>query len=213
MNNWSRIKHLRSAQPFTTWYASSCPYMSSPYSPPLHRQRHPRGLPWAYASVPYSPAQHVHQLSYFSNIHFVYPQHACKELKHTLSMCVRNWWVYWAFPSKTNLYTERSPFKTCWACMSGTYVYPEHPDQELMHLLSASRSDAYPERTHQFFYAYAQHMRNKNSKFEWVPSNHAKHTRKEPMLALSMCVRNWCIRVRNYTVTSSSKNENNKFIF
>jgi hypothetical protein len=40
-------------------------------------------------------------------------------------------------------------------------MYSEHTGQELMRLLSASV---------------------KNSKFEWVPSNHAEHTRKELML-------------------------------
>ncbi len=45
--------------------------------------------------------------------------------------------------------------------MSGNYAYPEHMSQELMRLLSASGTDAYPERKHQFFDAYAQHMRKK----------------------------------------------------
>ncbi len=44
----------------------------------------------AYASVPDAHAQHAHQFSYFSNVHFVYPQHARKKLMRALSMHFRN---------------------------------------------------------------------------------------------------------------------------
>jgi len=130
--------------------------------------------PWAYASVPYAHAQHAHQFSHFSNIHFVYPQHACKELMRALlSLWVSNWWVYWAFASWTILCTERSPFKTCWAYVSGALCVPwahgsgtdahtEHPRQKLICALSV------------------------------VTSKHAEHTCQELMRTLSIRVRNWC---------------------
>ncbi len=61
---------------------------------------------WPFASVPYAHAQHAHQFSYFSNVHFVYPQHARKELLRTLSMRVRNWCVRWAYESGTDACAE-----------------------------------------------------------------------------------------------------------
>ncbi len=60
---------------------------------------------WAYASVPDVHAQHAHQFSYFSNVHFVYPQHARKELMCALSMRIRNW-ACWAWASGTDAYAE-----------------------------------------------------------------------------------------------------------
>jgi hypothetical protein len=43
------------------------------------------------ASVPYVHAQHVHQFSRFSNVHFVnvYPQQRSKELMYTLSIRIK----------------------------------------------------------------------------------------------------------------------------
>ncbi len=113
--------------------------------------------PWACVSVPYAHAQHAHQFSYFSNVHFVYPQHARKnwcvhwacvsgadacteharqELMRTRSIRVRNWCVHWAYVLGTNVCTECIPFKKCWAYASGNDAYPEHTGQELMHSLS-----------------------------------------------------------------------------
>ncbi len=65
-------------------------------------------VPWAYASVSDAHAQHAHQFSYFLNVHFVYPQHARKELMRALSMRVRNWCVRWAYESGTGACTEHT---------------------------------------------------------------------------------------------------------
>ncbi len=56
--------------------------------------------PWPYASLSYTHAQHEHQFSYFSNVHFVYSQHARKELMLALSLRVRNWCILWAYASE-----------------------------------------------------------------------------------------------------------------
>ncbi len=146
--------------------------------------------PWAYASVPYAHAQHAHQFSYFSNVHFVYPQHARKELMRTLSMCVRNWCVHWTCASgihayaehtsqelvralsiriRSNARTERIPFKKCWAYALGTDAYPEHTGRELMRMLIMRISSWHLcSACAPVSYAYAQH-KNKNSKFERGP--------------------------------------------
>ncbi len=73
--------------------------------------------PSLYASVPYTHAQLAHQFFQFSNVHFIYAQHARKELMHALSMCVKNWCVLWA-------------------CTVGTDAYTEHTSQELVRALS-----------------------------------------------------------------------------
>jgi hypothetical protein len=163
--------------------------------------------PWAYASVPYAHAQHAHQFSHFSNIHFVYPQHACKELMRALSMCVRNWcvrcWAYesgtehtsqelsirvrnWAFASGTNLCTELQSLqnmlsinvrKLCvpWAYESGTNAFAQRVRNWCVPWAYASVS-----------YAYAQH---KSKKFPNL--NGSLQT------MLSICIRNWWMRVTN----------------
>ncbi len=146
--------------------------------------------PWAYASVPDAHAQHAHQFSYFSNVHFVYPQHArkelmralsmrfrnwctcwhaCQELMHTLSLQVRNWCMHWAYASGTNACTECIPFIKCWAYAPGTDAYPEYKGQELMRMLSMRISSwLVSSACAPVSYAYAQH-KHRNSKFERGP--------------------------------------------
>jgi hypothetical protein len=103
--------------------------------------------PWPYAAVPYTHAQHAHKFCHFSNVHFVYHQHTCKD-----------WCVHWAYTSGTNACTQHSPFKTCWAYASGTDAYPEHTGQELMHSLSIRvRNWCIPWAYISVSYSYAQH--------------------------------------------------------
>ncbi len=141
--------------------------------------------PWPYASNPYVHAQHAHQFSHFSNVHFVYPQHVRKERMRALSLRVRNWCVHWAYTSGTNACTEHSPFKKSWAYMH----------QELMRTLSiqsgtnvpwayTSGTDSYPEHTHQFL----QFLRR-------MLSISVKITKFEKILSkiLRMRGRNWCM--------------------
>ncbi len=71
--------------------------------------------PWPYASVPYAHSQHVDQFFHFSNVPFVYSQHAGKELMCALSMRVRNWCIHWAFASGTDACVEHTSQELVWA--------------------------------------------------------------------------------------------------
>ncbi len=65
-----------------------------------------------------------------------FAEHTRQELMRALSTRVRNWFAHFAFVSGINVCTECSPFKTCWAFMSGADEYPERTLQELMCALS-----------------------------------------------------------------------------
>ncbi len=92
------------------------------------------------ASVPYAHAQHVHQFSHFSNVHFVhvYPQQRSKELMHThqemtcalMIISAKNWCVT-EYPSGTDAYPECAFQEWCipWAYTSGTDAYKNHEDR------------------------------------------------------------------------------------
>ncbi len=87
---------------------------------------------WAYASDPYTHSQEALQFSLLSNVHFVYPQQALKELMQKMSMRVRNWCVCcWMWVR--NWYVG-------WAEESGTGACTEHMHQELMPSLSTVSS-------------------------------------------------------------------------
>jgi hypothetical protein len=165
--------------------------------------------PWTcgsvHASVPYAHVQHAHQFSYFSVFHFVYPQHARKEMMLALSMRVRKWCVYWACASGTDAYAEytsqelmralsicyASGTNTCTECIPSTNA--KHTQQELIRTLSIRvRNWCVPWASVSVSYTYGQH-KHKNSKFEEVPSKHAEQARKKLMRAPSVRVRNWCV--------------------
>ncbi len=153
--------------------------------------------PWAYASVPYVHAQHAHQFSYFSNVHFVTlsmrvrnwcvhwacasgtdacTEYARQELMRKLSIRVRNWCMYWAYASGTNVCTERIPLSIrtrnwCipWAYGSGTDAYAQHAHQFLLRMLSMRISSwRVCSACALVSYLYAQ-QKHKNSKFEKGP--------------------------------------------
>jgi hypothetical protein len=108
-------------------------------------------------------------------------EHARQKLMRTLSIRVRNWCVHWVYASGTHTCSERIPFKMLsihfrnW-CLPWAYV---------------SGTDAFAWSYPSVSYVYAQH-KNKNSKFEKVPSKHAEHACQELMRALSLRIRNWC---------------------
>ncbi len=79
----------------------------------------------------YAQAEHTVQ-----ELMHTHAERARQELMRALSRRIRNWCVHWAYASGTNVCTELSPFKTCWAYASETDAYPEHTGQELIRALS-----------------------------------------------------------------------------
>ncbi len=81
--------------------------------------------------------QLAHPFPKFSNVHFVCPQHARKELMRALSMRVRNWCaVPWAYTSGTDECMEHSSPKLVCALSAVPSKHSEHTRQKLMCALS-----------------------------------------------------------------------------
>ncbi len=169
----------------------------------------------AYGSGTDVHPEHAHHFPYFSNVHFLYPQHARKELMRALSMRVRNWCVHWAGASGTDAYAEHTSQELVRALsIRIRYLFvhrahslqknAEHTHQELMHTLSIrvrnwcirwayeSGTDLYPEHTHQFLMRMLS-ISIKILNLKEVPTNHAEHTRNELVRMLSIHVRNWYV--------------------
>ncbi len=131
----------------------------------------------------------------FSNVHFVYPQHALKELMRALSMRGRNWSVCWAYMSVTDVCAEHMSHElvhtlsirvhraqTCWAYASGTDAYPKQWVRNWCVCLAyASGTDAYHEHTHQF-------LTRVLSISVKIPI-----LKRSLQIMLFMLVRNWCV--------------------
>jgi hypothetical protein len=143
-----------------------------------------RCAPSPYTSAPYAHAQHAHQFSHLSNVHFVYPQHVHKELMHALSIGVRNWCVHALSICVINYAcTERKSLKNIlsicvrnwclsWAYASVSYVYAQHK-RKIPNLKGPFKT----------FWAYVEGA-----------DACTERASQELMRALSVLIRNWCTR-------------------
>jgi hypothetical protein len=108
---------------------------------------------------------------------------------YTISICIRNWCVHWAYASGTNVCTEGTI-----KFVKAPTRHAEHMRQELMRTLSvcirnwcycwadASGTEAYPWAYASVSYSYARYKCNNSNFFL-----------KFLQTMLSIWVRNWCM--------------------